>query len=126
MTDSQQAESIHSAPQGRLRAVSTVLGSLIIPAPILASELAEAIMDSANPAGLEQLNVPLAYLSEILVTSLAVLAVVIIAFLVSLVMLAMRTKSKRALALPITVAAIQIVVGVLSLVFSQIVSSAGG
>ncbi|MEO7007298.1 MAG: hypothetical protein ABI275_04975 [Terrimesophilobacter sp.] len=120
------SNSTETRPQGRLHTVAVVLASLIIPAPILTGNVVEAIMDSSNPAGLEQLNVPLAYLTEILVSSFTVLAIVLIAFLVSVVMLVLRTRSMRSIALPVIVAAIQVAVGVLSLIFAQVVSGVGG
>lgn len=111
---------------GRLRAVAVVLASLIIPLPLLTGRIVEAIMDSTNPAGLDDVSVPLAYLSEILVASFVMLAIVIIAFIVSLIMLFARERAGKALSLPLTVGVLQIAIGIILIAMEQIVSNAGG
>ncbi len=109
-----------------MHSFAVVFASLIIPAPIVAGKIVEAIMDSSNPAGLKDLNAPLAYLTEILVTSFSVLGVVIVIFLIATIMLGLKSKSWRAVSLPVTVAIIQIVLGILALVLGGVVSSVDG
>ena len=46
-----------------MHSLAVILASLIIPAPILVGKVVEAIMDSSNPAGLDNLSAPLAYLT---------------------------------------------------------------
>lgn len=115
-----------SVRSSRLHSVAVVFASLIIPAPVVTGKIVEAIMDSSNPARLDNLNVPLAYLTEILVTSFSVLGVVIVIFLIATIMLGLQRKSWRAVSLPLTVAIIQIVVGVVTLILSGVISNIGG
>lgn len=110
----------------RLHTVAVIFASVIIAAPILTGKIVEAIMDSSNPAGLDDLNAPLAYLSEILVSSFTVLAIVLIIFLISTIMLGLRDRSWAAISLPVTIAIIQIVVGIAALLLGQAVSSIDG
>lgn len=123
---SKMSNSSEPRATGRLHTVAVIFASLIIAAPLLTGTVVEAIMDSGNPAHLDQLDVPLAYLTEILVSSFTVLAIVIIAFLGSTTMLVLRTRSMRAAALPVIIAAVQIVFGALSLIFEQVISGVGG
>lgn len=120
------SDTTKQGPKSRLHSAAVILASLIIPAPILTGKIVEAIMDSSNPAGLDNLAAPLAYLSEILVSSFTILAIVIVAFLVAIVMLGVRSHSWRVISLPVIVAIIQIVAGVLALIFGQVVSSVDG
>lgn len=110
----------------RLRAVAVVLGSLIIAAPLLTGRIVEAIMDSTNPAGLDDVTVPLAYLSQILISSFVVLAIVLVAFIIATVMLYLRERNAKAISLPLTVGVLQIVLGIVVIIMEQVVSSAAG
>ena len=111
---------------GRMHSLAVILASLIIPAPILVGKVVEAIMDSSNPARLDNLSAPLAYLTEILVSSFAVLGVVLVAFVIATIIVFVRSRSWRAVALPIVVAIIQIVGGVSALILNQMVSTIDG
>ncbi len=112
--------------KSRLHTVAVVFASLIIAAPLLTGRIVEAIMDSANPAGLKDVTAPLAYLSEILVASFTILAVVVLAYIVSVVMLYLRERTIKAISLPLTVGIVQILLGVITLVLDRVVSGAGG
>ena len=112
--------------KSRLHSVAVVFASLIIAAPIVASLTVKAIMDSSNPAGLEDVTVPLAYLSEILVVSFTVLGTVVLAFIISTVTLYLRERTITAISLPLTVGIIQFFLGAVALVLNGVVSGAGG
>ncbi len=120
------SEPTDSARSSRLHSIAVIFASLIIPAPVVTGKIVEAIMDSSNPAGLADLTVPLAYLTEILVTSFSVLGIVIVIFLIATIMLGLQRKSWRAVSLPVTVAVIQIVVGIVTLILSGVISDIGG
>lgn len=115
-----------ASPTSRLHTIAVILASLIIPAPIITGKIVEAIVDTTNPAGLEDLNAPLAYLSEILVSSFTILGIVLVLFLITTIMLGLRHRSWASISLPVTVAIIQIVVGVITLILSQVISAAAG
>ena len=108
----------------RLRAVAVILGSLIIVAPLLTGKVVEAVMDSTNPAGLADVTVPLAYLSEILIASFVVMGVVVVAFIGATIALYLRERTAKAVALPLIVGILHMVVGAVLLVMEQVVSSA--
>ncbi len=109
-----------------LHTLAVVFASLIIAAPIVASRIVEAIMDSSNPAGLDDLSAPLAYLSEILIVSFSVLGIIILLFLFSTIVLYIRERTISAISLPLTVAIVQLVLGVIALVLNGVVSGVGG
>lgn len=112
--------------KSRLHSVAVVFASLIIAAPLLTGRVVEAIMDSTNPAGLKDVDAPLAYLSEILIASFAVLALVVLVYIIATIKLYLRERNMTAIMLPLTVGIVQIVLGILALVFNGIVSGAGG
>ena len=114
------------ASKSRLHTVAVVLASLIIPVPLITGRIVEAIMDSTNPAGLSDVTVPLAYLSQILIASFVMLAVILIAWIVATIMLYRRERSTKAISLPLTVGIIQIALGVITIVLEQVVSGAAG
>lgn len=120
------SNSAETTSHARLHSIAVVLASLIIPAPILAGKIAETIMKSTNPAGLDQLDVPLAYLTQILVSAFAVLACVLIAFLIAVLLLVRRAGSFGSAALPLTVAIIQGVIGIVSLILGGVISGLEG
>ena len=115
-----------ASPKNGLHTVAVIFASLIIAAPIITGKAVEAIMDSSNPAGLKDLKAPLAYLTEILVSSFTVLAIVLVIFLISTIMLGVRTRAWSAISLPVTVAIIQIVIGIAAILLGQAVSTIDG
>lgn len=112
--------------KSRLHTVAVVFASLIIAAPLLMGKVVEAIMDSANPAGLKDVDVPLAYLTQILISSLIALVLVVLGYIIAMITLYLRDRSIKAISLPLTVGIVQIVLGVIMLVLNQVVSGAGG
>lgn len=97
-----------------LRTLAIVLASLIIAVPILFGRLTEAILDTNNPADVD-VTQPLAYLSDILAWGFGSLGVLLVALIVVLVLLYIRNRTFAALRLPLLIAALQIVLGLLTL-----------
>jgi hypothetical protein len=109
----------------RLQSLATVLASLLIPVPIVVGRLVEAALDSANPAGVD-VTAGLAYLREILGWGFGSLGVVLAAIVIVFVLVYRRTRTLDALRLPLLVLVIQVVLGLLALLFSAIIGAAEG
>lgn len=114
------------ATSNRPHTIAVILASLFVPITVLTGQVVELTMDSTNPAGLADVSVGLAYLGEILLWSLIVLVVTVIAFLVATVIQFKRTRSFRSIALPVTVAAIQLVIGVVAVILTRAITDIGG
>jgi len=83
------------------------------------------VLDSVNPDHVD-VSQPLAYLSQILGWSFGVLGVLLLAIVVVFVLVYRRGRSLDPLKLPLLVLAIQVVLGVLALIFNGIISAVGG
>lgn len=101
----------------RLYATAIVLSSLVIAFPLFVGRVVEAILDTLNPADVDTTQ-DLAYLSEILGWSFALLGVLLVVIVVVLAILYRRAKTLDAIALPLLVLALQIVIGVVSLLLT--------
>ncbi len=110
----------------RPHTIAIILASLLIAIPMLTGQVVKLIMDSTNPSGLEDVSAGLAYLSEILVWSLVALVVTVIAFLVAITIHFRRTRSFRSIALPVTIALIQLVIGVVMIILTRAITDIGG
>lgn len=110
----------------RAHIIAVILASLFIPITVLTGQIVEFIMDSTNPAELADVSVGLAYLSEILLWSLVVLVVAVIGFLAAVIIQYRRTRSFRSIALPVTIAAGQLVIGVVSVILARAITDIGG
>ncbi|MEO6534144.1 MAG: hypothetical protein ABIO06_11305 [Pseudolysinimonas sp.] len=108
-----------------LPTLAVLLPSILVALPIAVGRLVEAVLDSANPAHVD-VKQPLAYLSEILGWSFGVLAVLLVAIVVVFALDYRRARSFNPLKVPLLVLGVQIVLGVLALVFNGIISAAGG
>ncbi|MEO7126117.1 MAG: hypothetical protein ABI382_01695 [Nakamurella sp.] len=106
--------------------IAVILASLFIPIAMLTGQVVEFFMDSTNPAGLEDVSVGLAYLSQILISSLIVLVVTIIGFLVAVSIHFRRTRSFRSIALPVSIAGIQLVIGIAAIILARAITDIGG
>lgn len=102
----------HSA--SGLRNLAIVLASLIIAIPVGVGRMVEAILDTSNPANVD-VTQPLAYLSEILAWGFGSLGLLFIVLIIVLVLLYRRTHSVATLGLPLFIAALQIIIGLLTL-----------
>lgn len=111
------SETTSVAPKKTLHTLAVVLSSLVIPLPLLVGRAVEAILDTTNPADVD-VTQPLAYLREILGWGFGSLGVLLLVIVVIDVMLYRRAKTLDAIGLPLLVLAIQIVVGVVTLLLS--------
>ena len=96
---------------------AVVLSSLVIALPLFVGRVVEAILDTLNPANVDVAQ-PLAYLREILGWSFGILGVLLVLIVVLLAILYRRAKTLDAIALPLLLLAIQIVIGVMTLLLS--------
>jgi hypothetical protein len=103
--------------KSRLHATAVVLCSLVIAVPLFVGRLVEGILDTLNPAEVDT-SQGLAYLSEILGLSFGALGVLLVVIVVLLAILYRRAKTLDAIALPLLVLAVQIVVGVVTLLLT--------
>ena len=111
------------APSHRLRDVTTLLSSLLIPIPILVSGFVKAFQFAGNPAGVD-ITQDLAYLREILVSGFVSLGVIVVVIIVMLVLTYRQARSFAAIRLPLVVFVLQIVLGVVILLFAAISNNA--
>lgn len=100
-----------------------LLSSLVIPLPIFVGRLVEMVLDTINPSGVD-VTQPLAYLSQILGLSFAALGVLLVAIVLVYVIVYRRHRTLDALKLPLLIVAIQIVMGVLILLFNALIDAA--
>jgi len=101
----------------RLHDVTTLVSSMLIAFPMLISGFVKAMLFAGNPADVDITN-DLAYLREILGFGFGSLGVIVVAIAVLLVIGYRRARSVAALRLPLVVLALQIVVGVVILLFT--------
>ncbi len=106
--------------------IAVILASLFIPITLLTGQVVKLVMDSTNPAGLDDLGAGLAYLTEILIWSFTILAITVAGFLVATIIQFTRTRSFRAIALPVSIAAIQLVIGVAAVIITRAITDIGG
>jgi len=99
--------------------LAVIASSLVVAVPVFFSSVVEGILDSTNPAGLKDTGAGLAYLSEILGWSLGSLGALLILIIVLYVIIYRRERTLDALRLPLLIVAIQIVIGVLAVIFMQ-------
>jgi len=109
-------------PTDSLHTAATVFASLLIPLPLLVGKLIEASLDAANPAEVD-VSQDLAYLRELLGFSFGFLGLLVLVIAALVVTLYRRERRFRAIALPVTIFAVQIVVGALLLVMTGVVDS---
>lgn len=101
----------------KLYTLTVVLSSLVIGLPIFVGRVVEGILDTFNPAGVDVAQ-PLAYLREILGWGFGSLGVLAVVLVVLLVLLYRRARTLDAIALPLVIIAVQVVVGVATLLLS--------
>lgn len=108
----------------RLYTLAVLLSSVVVALPITVGRAVEAILDITNPAGLKDVTVGLAYLREILGWSFGVLGVLIVVIVAVFALIYRRERTLDALRLPLLIFAVQVVLGVLALLFAGIIPSA--
>ena len=106
-----------------LRNLAIVLSSLVIPVPLLASGITEALLKTVNPARVN-ITQDLAYLRETLVFGFGSLGLLLIAIIVVYVLLGRRTGSFAPVRLPLLILVIQVLAGVALLVANGLIQSA--
>lgn len=97
-----------------------MLSSLVFAIPITTSAVVEGLLDQINPAGVKELDNGVAYLGEILGWSFGALGVLLVALIVVYAMIYRRERTLDTLKLPLIIVAIQIVLGVVSLIFNAL------
>ena len=106
-----------------LYTVAVILSSLVFALPVTVGRMVEGILDSSNPDGIKDTGAGLAYLGPILGWSFGVLGVLLLVVIVVYALIYRRERTLDALKLPLMVVAIQIVLGVLALIFTQFTNS---
>jgi len=107
-------------PPSRMHTVTVVLASLVIGLPMLFGKLIEAAIDAANPADVD-VSQDLAYLRELLGFSFGFLGLLLLIIAALIVTLYRRQHRFSAIALPVTILAVQLAVGLLVLLMTGIV-----
>jgi len=107
----------------RLQTWAVLLSSLVIPLPMMVSRITEAILDSTNPADVD-VTQGLAYLRELLGVGFGSLGILLVAIVAVFVLIYRRERTLDALALPLLILGVQIVVGVTLLITTGIVDNA--
>jgi len=100
-----------------LYAAAVLLSSLVIGLPIFVGKLVEAVLDTINPANVDT-SQGLAYLTEILGFSFATVGVLLVVIVVILAILYRRAKTLDAIALPLLILAVQVVLGIVTLLLT--------
>ncbi len=108
------------SPSSRLYTVTVVLASLVIALPMLFGKVIEAAIDSANPADVD-VSQDLAYLRELLGFSFGFLGLLLLIIAALIVTLYRRAHRFSAIALPVTILVVQLVVGLFVLLMTGIV-----
>ena len=98
--------------------ISVVLSSLVVAIPVTVSRIVEGILDSSNPDGIKDTGAGLAYLGPILGWSFGALGVLLLAIIVVYVLIYRRERTLDALRLPLMIVALQIVLGVIAIIFN--------
>jgi len=101
-----------------------LLSSLVIPLPIFVGRAVEVILDTSNPSNID-VTQPLAYLGHILGIAFAVLGALLVAIVIVYTIVYRRERTLDALKLALLILGLQIVLGVLILLFNAIVNNAG-
>ena len=112
------------SPQPLRYTLAIVLSAIVIPLPIFAGLLTELIVDTANPSNID-VTQPAAYLGAILGIGFGVLGAILLAIVVVYTLIYRREHTLDALKLPLLILAIQVVLGVLILLFNALINNAG-
>ncbi len=97
--------------------ISVVLSSVVFAVPVTVSRIVEGVLDSSNPDGIKETWKGTAYLGPILGWSFGVLGILLLAVIVVYAMIYRRERTLDALKLPLLLVAIQIVLGVVAIIF---------
>ena len=98
--------------------IAMVLSSVVFALSVTVSRIVEGILDSTNPDGIKDTGAGLAYLSPILGWAFGALAVLLLIVIVVYVLIYRRERTLDALKLPLLLVAIQILLGVIAIIFN--------
>jgi hypothetical protein len=98
--------------------IAVVLSSVVFAVPVTVSRIVEGILDSTNPDGIKDTGAGLAYLGPILGWGFGSLGVLLLIVIVVYVLIYRRERTLDALKLPLLLIAIQIVLGVIAIIFN--------
>jgi hypothetical protein len=98
--------------------LAVVLSSVVFALPVTVARIVEGILDSTNPDGIKDTGAGLAYLGPILGWGFGSLAVLLLVVIVIYVLIYRRERTLDALKLPLLLVAIQIVLGVIAIIFN--------
>jgi hypothetical protein len=98
--------------------IAVVLSSVVFAVPVTVSRIVEGILDSTNPDGIKDTGAGTAYLAPILGWGFGSLGVLLLIVIVVYVIIYRRERTLDALKLPLLLVAIQIVLGVISIIFN--------
>ena len=98
--------------------IAVVLSSVVFALPITVARIVEGVLDSSNPDGIKDTGAGLAYLGPILGWSFGALGILLVAIIALYALIYRRERTLDALRLPLMIVAIQIVLGVIAIIFN--------
>jgi membrane protease YdiL (CAAX protease family) len=98
--------------------IAVVLSSVVFALPVTVARITEGILDSVNPDNIKDTGAGLAYLGPVLGWGFGSLGVLLLVVIVVYVLIYRRERTLDALKLPLLLIAIQIVLGVIAIIFN--------
>lgn len=127
-TPQQQSKPEKVMPRGSstslLFTIAVVLSSLVFALPVTVAKITEGILDSVNPDGIKNTGAGTAYLAPILGWGYGSLAVLLLLVIIVFVIIYRRERTLDALKLPLLIVAVEIVLGVLAIIFNAFTNGA--
>lgn len=102
--------------------IAVVLSSVVFALPVTVAKITEGILDSTNPDGIKDTGAGLSehYIGPILGWGFGSLAVLLLLVIVVYALIYRRERTLDALKLPLMIVAIQILLGVFSIIFNAV------
>ncbi len=102
--------------------IAVVLSSVVFALPVTVAKVTEGILDSTNPDGIKDTGAGLSdhYIGPILGWGFGSLAVLLLVVIVVFALIYRRERTLDALKLPLIIVAIQILLGVFSIIFNAV------
>jgi len=102
--------------------IAVVLSSVVFALPVTVAKITEGILDSTNPDGIKDTGAGLSehYIGPILGWGFGSLAVLLLIVIVVFALIYRRERTLDALKLPLMIVAIQILLGVFSIIFNAV------
>jgi ABC-type uncharacterized transport system YnjBCD permease subunit len=102
--------------------IAVVLSSVVFALPVTVAKITEGILDSTNPGGVKDTGAGLTdhYIGPILGWGFGSLAVLLLLVIVVFALIYRRERTLDALKLPLMIVAIQILLGVFSIIFNAV------